>query len=67
MLDPYTKKKFCTSIYKGKKFDDEAYDYNSKFSVHLPVEEDKYFQKLQAMSQQSESNRKMKNMDTQVD
>jgi len=22
MLDPYTKKKFCTSIYKGKQFKD---------------------------------------------
>jgi hypothetical protein len=57
MLDPYTKKKFCTSIYKGKKFNDEAYDYNQKFSVHLPIEEDLYLQKLQAMSKSSQENR----------
>ena len=50
MLDPYTKKKFCTSIYKGKQFQDDAYDFNNKFSVHLPIEEDRYLQKLQAMS-----------------
>jgi len=50
MLDPYIKKKFCTSIYKGKQFQDDAYDFNNKFSVHLPIEEDRYLQKLQAMS-----------------
>ena len=42
MLDPYIKKKFCTSIYKSQKFEHGPYDSNARFSVHLPVEEDKY-------------------------
>ena len=50
MLDARIKKKFCTSIYKDQQFEDRAYDQNDKFSVHLPVEEDKYLQKLEKMS-----------------
>ena len=67
MLNPYTKQKFQTSIYKGEKFHDKAYDQNDKFSVHLQVEEDKYLQKLQAMARASKPDNSKKEMDTQVD
>jgi len=46
MIDPYIKKKFCTSIYRQRKFEDFAYDTNARFSIHLPIEEDKYLSKL---------------------
>ena len=61
MLNPYIKKKFCTSIYKSSKFFDDPYDENSKFSVHLPVEEDSYLQKLDAVRRSTQGfNKKSK-------